>query len=578
MKLSTRLAIAMVALVLFTAAAIALLTSRDLEALIVPRALDRVETRVRQRAVDLEQYVRAARADILGFRSAAAIDGIIRARLAGGIHPDGTTEDEWRTRLARRFVGELESKPSYLQFRLISADDHGRELVRVERTGADSIRIVPDAQLGSRDDRDYFKETIKLPAGAVYFSSIDASGTQGTFGAPRVPVLRVATPLQAPDGSLFGIMLIIIDMRPAFERLRNATQPGTAIYVVNAQGGYLLHPDRAREFASKDGSVDRLQNDFPDFSAALTARELPATMLVDSRGERSIAAAATAHFSDTSTAAIVETVDYGLIMRPADIARRSVLLAALFAALVAIGWAIFLSRSLSRSLVQMTGAVQAFARGELTVVPTTASGEVGMLARAFERMATDLKAGSAKIKEYARRERFYVAAVESSNYAFITVAPDGVITAWNSGAEQMFGYSADEAIGQHLSIIIPEDKRDESDSNRGKIQRLERIRNLETVRIGKDGRRINVVIDGSPIKSRSDGLLGSSIICRDVSEERLAQEMFQLAVEACPSGMIMFDTTGKIVMVNTETERLFGYGRDELINSSVRRVPRQVRL
>jgi PAS domain S-box-containing protein len=54
--------------------------------------------------------------------------------------------------------------------------------------------------------------------------------------------------------------------------------------------------------------------------------------------------------------------------------------------------------------------------------------------------------------------------------------------------------------------------------------------------------------------------------------------MFQLAVEACPSGMIMFDTTGKIVMVNTETERLFGYGRDELINSSVRRVPRQVRL
>ena len=184
-------------------------------------------------------------------------------------------------------------------------------------------------------------------------------------------------------------------------------------------------------------------------------------------------------------------------------------------------------------------------------------------------MAIEIKAGSAKIKQYARRERFYVAAVESSSFAFITADPDGIITAWNPGAEHMFGYSAEEATGQHLSIIIPEDKREESRSNREKIQRLERIRSLETVRTSKDGRRINVVIDGSPIKSRSDGLLGSSIIARDVSEEKLAQEMFQLAVEACPSGMIMVDRAGRIVMVNTETERLFGYGRDELINSPV---------
>jgi PAS domain S-box-containing protein len=569
MKLSSRLAVAMVALVLFTAAAIALLTSRDLEALVVPRALDRVEARVGQRAIDLEHYVDRARADILGFRSAAAIEGIMLARLAGGIQPDGTSEDEWRTRLARRFAGELVSKRSYLQFRLIAADDGGRELVRVERADNNNIRVASNDELGAREHREYFKQTVKLSAGSVYFSDIELSRGPGAADAPRIPILRVATPLQAPDGGLFGILVIIIDMRPAFDRLRDTTQSGTAIYLVNERGDYLVHPDRTREFASRDGRADRLQNDFPALSAALTTGHPHAMMLVDSRGERSAGAASSADFSETSKAVVIETVDYGAIMRPAYTARRSVLLASLFAALVAIGWALVLSGSLSKSLVQMTAAVQAFGRGERMIVPVTASGEVGTLARAFESMATEIKAASVKIKEYAKRERFYAAVVESSSYAFITASPDGTITAWNPGAEHTFKYSAEEAIGRPLSIIIPADKREEERRNREKIQRLEHIGDFKTVRVDKDGKRIDVVIEGSPIKSRSGELLGSAMIARDVAAEKAAQEMFQLAVEACPSGMIMVDSGGRIVMVNTETERLFGYARDELINSPV---------
>lgn len=270
-----------------------------------------------------------------------------------------------------------------------------------------------------------------------------------------------------------------------------------------------------------------------------------------------------------SVAVNFEVAPNSAIMPMAYMARHSVMMASAFAMLIAIGLAFSLSRSLSRSLSQMTAAVQGFGRSDRIAIPVRASGEVGLFARAFERMEGEFKIGTARIKEYARRERFYIAAVESSNYAFITVDPAGTITGWNLGADRLFGYEADEAIGQPLSPIIPEDKREEARTNREKIHRLEPVANLDTVRVTKDGRRISVVIDGSPIKSRSGKVLGSSIIVRDLSEQKLAQNMFELAVEACPNGMIMIDCDGRIVMVNTEVERLFGYERSELINQPV---------
>jgi PAS domain S-box-containing protein len=242
---------------------------------------------------------------------------------------------------------------------------------------------------------------------------------------------------------------------------------------------------------------------------------------------------------------------------------------AIVATLAAAAAATLLAHVLSRKFVQMSDAIEAFGRGRELSAPTGASGEVGMLSRTFASMASEIRSGNAKLRDYRRRERFYVAAVESSSYAFITVDPAGTITAWNPGAEKLFGHSADDAIGQSLSLIIPERKRSESRLNREKIHRHERVSSLETVRLAKDGPEINVVIDGSPIISKSGNLLGSAIIVRDLTDEKLSQEMFRLAVETCPNGMVMFDRSNRIVMVNAEMERLFGYERQELFNQTI---------
>jgi hypothetical protein len=136
MKLSTRLILVMVGLVVATAIAVGWLTYRNLETAILPRSLDRVESHVRLLAAELEIYTRSARADIVGFRGAAALGGIVRAHAHGGVDPvDGTTGVIWRQRMAARFAIELASTPAYAQFRIMGIDDGGREIVRVDRKG-----------------------------------------------------------------------------------------------------------------------------------------------------------------------------------------------------------------------------------------------------------------------------------------------------------------------------------------------------------------------------------------------------------------------------------------------------------
>src|SRR5690242_277366 len=255
MTLTTRLAIAMILLVAIAVSAVGWLGYRNLEQEVLPRVLDRTETHARLVAFDLESHVRGARGDVAGFRAAAALNGLIRARMAGGIDPvDGLSEKTWHDRQAERLVAELQAKPEYAQFRIIGVEDGGRELIRADRSGPNgAVRLVPDAELQQKGDRPYFKETLRLPAGEIYVSTLDLNQEQGSVETPYLPTLRIATPLYRPDGKPFGITVVNVDMRPALDRIRAAVRQGGAIYAVGKRGDYLVHPDRTREFGSDLG-------------------------------------------------------------------------------------------------------------------------------------------------------------------------------------------------------------------------------------------------------------------------------------------------------------------------------------
>jgi len=166
--------------------------------------------------------------------------------------------------------------------------------------------------------------------------------------------------------------------------------------------------------------------------------------------------------------------------------------------------------------------------------------------------------------------------VDSSDDAIIGKDMEGVITTWNQGAERIYGYTAKEAIGKHVSILIPEDRPDELPQILEKIRAGKKVDHYESVRVAKDGRRLNVSVTVSPIRDAKGTIVGASAIARDITalnrtqqawqeSESRAHALFQAAAQA----IFMVDQSGRIVMANPATEKMLGYTADELLGQSI---------
>ena len=123
------------------------------------------------------------------------------------------------------------------------------------------------------------------------------------------------------------------------------------------------------------------------------------------------------------------------------------------------------------------------------------------------------------------------AIVESSHDAIVSKTLDGIITSWNRAAEAMFGYSAAEAVGRHITLIIPPERIAEEDYVLGQVRRGEKVEHFETIRQTKDGRRLNISITVSPVKDSRGRIIGASKIARDITGqkalEREREELLQ---------------------------------------------------
>ena len=115
------------------------------------------------------------------------------------------------------------------------------------------------------------------------------------------------------------------------------------------------------------------------------------------------------------------------------------------------------------------------------------------------------------------------AIVESSDDAIVGKDLNGVVTSWNSGAERLFGYTAEEMIGTEISRLIPSERPDEEPAILARLRRGEFIDHYETVRLTKDGNRINVSLTVSPIFDRGK-VIGASKIARDITQKKRAEE------------------------------------------------------
>ena len=121
------------------------------------------------------------------------------------------------------------------------------------------------------------------------------------------------------------------------------------------------------------------------------------------------------------------------------------------------------------------------------------------------------------------------AIVASSDDAIISKTLDGIITSWNEGAQRLFGYTADEVIGQSVLILIPDDRKNEEEMILARLRQGERVEHYETVRVTKDGQLLEISLTISPIRDDVGELVGASKVARDITPQKRAQRELQEA-------------------------------------------------
>jgi PAS domain S-box-containing protein len=134
------------------------------------------------------------------------------------------------------------------------------------------------------------------------------------------------------------------------------------------------------------------------------------------------------------------------------------------------------------------------------------------------------------------------AVVESSDDAIISLGFDTLVTTWNKGAERMFGYRAEEIIGQSINVLLPKDRQGEEGLILGRISKGERVEHYETVRLRKDRAALDVSLTVSPIYDAANNLVGVSKISRDITERKKAEAALRVAQEKLQNHAIELET------------------------------------
>lgn len=168
------------------------------------------------------------------------------------------------------------------------------------------------------------------------------------------------------------------------------------------------------------------------------------------------------------------------------------------------------------------------------------------------------------------------AIIESADDAIISKTLEGVITSWNNGAERIFGYTTEEAVGQPVTMLIPADHLDEEPSILARLRAGERIEHYETVRVRKDGTFVDISLTVSPIRGPDGHIVGASKIARDITARKLAEarverseQQLRLVTDNAPVFIAYCDSVMRFRFVNRPYAERFGLTPDEVIGRHI---------
>ena len=170
------------------------------------------------------------------------------------------------------------------------------------------------------------------------------------------------------------------------------------------------------------------------------------------------------------------------------------------------------------------------------------------------------------------QEARLAAIVNTSDDTIISKTLGGIITSWNTAAQHLFGYTKEEVIGKHISILIPRDRLQEEDHIISQIASGNKVDHFETIRLAKDGTEIPISLSVSPMMDSSGRIIGASKIARDISDKIRTDEktaMLAAIIATSDDTILSKSLNGIIKSWNKSAERMFGYTEQEIIGRHI---------
>lgn len=354
---------------------------------------------------------------VLGRNFQASIDKVASdARLLASLSPSpaiasvhkghaGVAAGRDKQQLLDTFKAMMAAHPEYFQIRLISADQHGLELIRVDRDD-DLLTPVPAAELQEKGHYPYVFNTLKLGRGQVYLSDIAINHEEGAHAGLHKPTRRVASPVVADNDRAVGLVVINVDLDGLFGRLKSDLPSAYHVYLTNHWGDYLVHPNPTEVFGFDQGRRVFIQEFFEPVSALISGKS--ASVVTKVPGDRQLESGLVAAFVRMPFGGSIQQrfVILGLSQPLENVVRETSrlgwntvqmilalgVLAALLAALV--------SRAVTGPLTSMVDAVKRFSKEQtVSVLPSGRQDELGLLAQSLNDMQATIVGNMRELNE-----------------------------------------------------------------------------------------------------------------------------------------------------------------------------------
>jgi len=491
-------------------------------------AMQRALGEVANLGSQIEATVSEGRHALMVIRDTPPVQAIIRSRDAGGTDPlSGDKLLLWEQRLQTIFASFMTQFPQIQQLHYL--DDRGSELVRVDAANG-HVLVIPASGLQNKAERSYFKETMQVANGEVYFSNMDLNREYGQIQQPHKAVLRIATPVFDASGNRRGVLVINLLGQQLFAGL-SGDKDGIHHYVINKDGYFLHHPDATKSFGFDLGFDFTVRNEFPLLAELLPAEEEHVAYYAQDGKVEAFHKLRFDHQGFTLIAAIPDEVVFAGVRAGFNPLLLSILFIILLSLLL-ITWLV--SHYMVAPVVQLAAAAGKMVDGDLsTRLPEQAvRDEFRLLYHALNAFAENQQHATERLEhEVAEKTSHLSSVVNSLVDGLITIDNLGTVKSFNPAAERIFGYAPDEVIGRNVKMLMPEPYHSEHD---GYLKHFHDTGEKKVIGIGLEveGRRKDGSTFPLDLAVNAMDLNGGSAyvgIIRDITRRKQTDEALQQA-------------------------------------------------